>query len=333
MSSFVLPKILALLSLLYISRALVPTPQVLCIAPQSCMSAYQRKPFAEKVPYLEIMEHIVKKMSYEAPNEKFDNSKGELGMSVMSLESISSNTLPSEASILLLIGMGDQDEKTVQKVLSDCSNLSTVCSFECSSAIQAYEKLGTFTPSTAYLNKRQSLLAAKKLSEEEDTTDLNIELSWKDKLDTLLKNEKYLDRNRYEFIHSLWDRQSTEDTLFLILVLIDAYTSLEVASVQAVTTSDNTGLSELKCMVGNCKDEMLHCFSSPKCREALDCLNKCKSNDQVCSYKCITSYETKEFEQVRTKRSLIISIIGLRVLLLTTNMIETLSPSLYPPVL
>lgn len=265
MSSLLCFLLAGLLGLL-MTTALIPNPQVLCVVPQSCMSAYQRKPFDDKVPYIEIMQHIEKKMSYEAPNEKFDNKNGDLGMTVVSLESIKSTKLPTEASILMLIGMGDNDEEMVKNVLKECSNLSTVCSFECSANIHGYEKLGSFTPSTAYLNKRQALLAAKQLSQEEDTTDLNIELSWKDKLDSLLKNDKYMDRNRYEFIHSLWERQSTEDTLFLILVLIDSYTPHTVASVQAVTTSDNTGLTELKCMVSNCKDEMVSCFSSPKCR-------------------------------------------------------------------
>lgn len=31
--------------------------------------------------------------------------------------------------------------------------------------------------------------------------------------------------------------------------------------------------------------------------QALDCLNKCKGNDQVCSYRCITSHETAAFEK------------------------------------
>lgn len=42
---------------------------------------------------------------------------------------------------------------------------------------------------------------------------------------------------------------------------------------------------------------MINCIGNPECKKALDCLNKCKANDQVCSYKCITSYETKDFEQ------------------------------------
>lgn len=31
--------------------------------------------------------------------------------------------------------------------------------------------------------------------------------------------------------------------------------------------------------------------------QALDCLNNCKGNDQVCSYRCITSHETAAFEK------------------------------------
>jgi hypothetical protein len=49
-------------------------------------------------------------------------------------------------------------------------------------------------------------------------------------------------------------------------------------------------------MCNNCGDEMVNCFKNPTCRKALDCLNKCRGNDQVCAYRCITSYETQEFE-------------------------------------
>ena len=67
-------------------------------------------------------------------------------------------------------------------------------------------------------------------------------------------------------------------------------------SVQEATSTSSTGLKELQCMCTKCSAEMIDCFGNPECRKALDCLNSCKANDQVCSYKCITSYETKAFE-------------------------------------
>ena len=88
-------------------------------------------------------------------------------------------------------------------------------------------------------------------------------------------------------------------------------------------------------MCSKCSSEMIDCFSDETCRKALDCLNKCKGtvshplsgvidinihrpsitanlsiylsiiwlvgwlagNDQVCSYRCISSYETQAFEK------------------------------------
>ena len=87
-----------------------------------------------------------------------------------------------------------------------------------------------------------------------------------------------------------------EDTLFAMLVLINEFTPYFVKSVQAATSSDKTGLQELKCMCTKCSKEVIRCLSNAECKKALDCLNKCKANDQVCSYRCITSYETKDFE-------------------------------------
>ena len=50
-------------------------------------------------------------------------------------------------------------------------------------------------------------------------------------------------------------------------------------------------------MCSNCLDEIQDCFTDPTCLAALACLNRCKGNDQVCSYRCITSYETPAFEK------------------------------------
>jgi hypothetical protein len=83
----------------------------------------------------------------------------------------------------------------------------------------------------------------------------------------------------------------------MFLLLIDSFSDLSIKSVKSVTSTENTQLSQFNCMFSNCKDELINCFKDPVCRAALDCLNKCRGNDQVCSYRCITSHETPAFEK------------------------------------
>ncbi|CAL9233402.1 unnamed protein product [Arabidopsis halleri] len=56
------------------------------------------------------------------------------------------------------------------------------------------------------------------------------------------------------------------------------------------------GFSTLTCMVKNCGPQILNCLLDPNCRKALQCLNQCSPVDQVCSYRCIASYESPYFE-------------------------------------
>lgn len=103
--------------------------------------------------------------------------------------------------------------------------------------------------------------------------------------------------NIITLVDDLWTRKSSDDILFLLLTLIDTFTSRHVKSVQAVTSPANTGWKELKCMVSNCGSEIFECLKDEKCRKAVSCLSKCRGNDQVCSYRCIVSHESPAFEK------------------------------------
>ena len=83
----------------------------------------------------------------------------------------------------------------------------------------------------------------------------------------------------------------------MALVLADSFCDISIKSVKSVTNTDTTSFEQLSCMVGNCRAEIFDCLSDPECKAALDCLNSCKGNDQVCSYRCITSHETAKFEK------------------------------------
>jgi hypothetical protein len=49
-------------------------------------------------------------------------------------------------------------------------------------------------------------------------------------------------------------------------------------------------------MCKHCAKEIAACLQDETCRRALECLNSCQGNDQVCSYRCIVSHETPAFE-------------------------------------
>lgn len=78
----------------------------------------------------------------------------------------------------------------------------------------------------------------------------------------------------------------------MLLTLIDA----AVSKVRALSVNKKTTLRNLYCMVKNCSPQIYACVSDPNCKAALDCLEKCGLNDQVCSYQCIVTYESDKFE-------------------------------------
>lgn len=110
------------------------------------------------------------------------------------------------------------------------------------------------------------------------------------------KSDRAVQRLAYNIATDMWGRRSSDDMVFMINVLVNTFIK-PIKSVQSVTNTESTGLTQLTCMTGNCGNEMINCFKDPTCRAALDCLNSCRGNDQVCQYRCITSHETPAFEK------------------------------------
>eukprot|EP00903_Cladosiphon_okamuranus_P006721 g6558.t1 len=102
------------------------------------------------------------------------------------------------------------------------------------------------------------------------------------------------DRVLWDTLNGFYERNSSEDLTFLSLVLVDSYVS-PVARVTGIGKDSNP--ETLDCMLGNCKEEVINCAKDPACRACISCLTACPPNDQVCAYRCITSYETKSMEQ------------------------------------
>lgn len=93
----------------------------------------------------------------------------------------------------------------------------------------------------------------------------------------------------------LYSRGTSDDFLFSFLILINEAVRL-VPEVANSTKRTDAGMKELTCMVSKCGAEISSCISDTTCRTALDCLNGCAFNDQVCSYRCIASYESPALE-------------------------------------
>lgn len=93
-------------------------------------------------------------------------------------------------------------------------------------------------------------------------------------------------------VEEAWARKSSDDVRFAVLVLIDSY----VTPVTMLKNLRATGLASVQCMVKNCRSQILACLLDPDCRQALTCLQSCAPTDQVCSYRCIVSYECPKLE-------------------------------------
>lgn len=246
-------------------------------------SLFKTKPAQQDVSWREVFDHLSEKMAWEAPNERFDNSQGELGIEVMSLDDAlrsQSNSHPL-IPIVMLVGLRNSSPARLEATRRLTADRTTVVALDC---IKEYESLQIFgktfapalgvahRPPNAFIEWIQGLLDGGDMKE---------------------------NRQIYDYITEVWARRSSDDIKFLMLVLINAYYPPYrglLTSVVAATSSDKTGLKEVSCMCTKCTKQMLDCINDPTCKKALDCLNGCKSNDQVCSYRCITSYETDKFE-------------------------------------
>lgn len=93
-------------------------------------------------------------------------------------------------------------------------------------------------------------------------------------------------------VSEAWGRRSADDTWFSILVLVNAYVA-EVPMLQSLRAKD---FATLRAMAANCGPQVVACLADPNCRQALQCLTRCAPTDQVCSYRCIVSYESPQLE-------------------------------------
>jgi hypothetical protein len=108
------------------------------------------------------------------------------------------------------------------------------------------------------------------------------------------------DRDAAALVEELYGRYTSDDLLFCFLILINQAVyqpgSRPVPAVANSTTGQGAGAGTLQCMVSKCGKEIVSCVGDATCRTALGCLQACRFNDQVCSYRCIASYESPQLE-------------------------------------
>jgi len=239
--------------------------ELVFIVDDAAPSFFTVKPTGEAVPWGKVAEHECAKMKWDYP---------EVRMEVMTLQQVAARQ-DTNADVALVIGVQEPAQVEALQRLALQRNANAVVTKECSSSVtQQLERFGGFNPCSAWKPVPKALD------------------------DTLFNDSRWVVlRKVREICAEVWDRHSADDMLFALQCYIDAFSTAELPSVRAVTSTDETGLKEVPCMCSNCAKEMVDCFSDPVCRAALDCLNSCKGNDQVCSYRCITSFETPAFEK------------------------------------
>lgn len=227
----------------------------------SADSYFMTKPSKTKVNWEEVFQHISKRITWE--NES-------LCMQVVNVDNLQQNSLDiSPTTVIMLVGISDT--ASINVIGPMLSKANAICVFGCNPAYDELIKYGDYKHGAPF----------------DDQLAL---------VDKYFKLPRAKQRMTYSIAQDLWSRRSSGDLVFLSQVLIDCF-STPVPSVVSVSSTENTGLKQLSCMCTNCAGAMINCLKDESCKKALDCLNNCRGNDQVCAYRCITSYESPLFQE------------------------------------
>ena len=240
--------------------------QICVIAPLNRDSkGFTRKPFGDAVTWGTIFEQVQTKLLWEGPNGRYDESQGEISISLLDADTLKDMPWTTQidadmdsaakSDIVVMVGLDESHEETVRKLIEDrVEEVSAICSFDCSAGYDTMRKYGAYTP----------------------RNDSNLLLTIRDYVGKITKSKRHQGKEASEILSELWTRKSSDDMVFLMLLLIHSFTKYNVKSVVAATSSDSTGFKELTCMCSKCSKEMINCLSNPECKKALDCLDNCK---------------------------------------------------------
>ena len=228
---------------------------LLVITNSKSYSYFKTKPYDLSVTWHEVFSKIAKKMVWEGKNNKYEPISGDLNIRIINIEEMFSTSLSSKptavekviADAIVLVGLGDDESSThyesALSTLTAAANAVTV--FNCSSSISKLEKYGDFYPNA--INAVFDPLMQK--------------------FDEFCNTRRNTDRKRYEIAVDLWKRNSLDDLVFLMFILIDTYGQHRIKSVQSVTSTEATSFDQVLCMCSSCSKEMLDCFKDETCRK------------------------------------------------------------------
>ncbi|KAL3156924.1 Vitamin D3 receptor [Trebouxia sp. C0009 RCD-2024] len=211
-------------------------------------------------PWLEVISHVADRLAWEDPDFQVQVFTDE---ALHNMQTQSQCTAAAQkAQILLLF---DISSASILDVLLD--SMSAV-------------------PTAIALDSHPRLEAATKLN------NVTLTKPWEKAAATLPWSSSAKSSKVLQSVRDVYKRKTSDDLLFMLLVLIDAYIT-EVPLVKSMQAQD---LSTVWKMCTKCGKQILACVRDPECKAALDCLTSCASNDQVCSFRCIVSYESQLLE-------------------------------------
>ncbi|CAM9244824.1 unnamed protein product [Phaeothamnion confervicola] len=280
---------------------LLPSPKVgriVAIVPGDELSSFEHR--GSYATWLEVFEQVGRRVGW---------TSDACEMRVVTAEAVTAGEASlNAANVLFAIKILDADTATAVAEAAMAAAIPTRVALDCANSLQRITKLGSFRP-FSWGGGYQPTAEDGHCSVADDavvaaTTPFAV-LATKvsggtplvetlpDPLRRLLQGGGKRERTAWSTVLRFYERMTAEDLVFLLLTLVDKF----VAPVPQVTGIGRAyGLKEVKCMCTKCTKQMIDCFGDPECRACINCLEACPPNDQVCAYRCITSYETPKME-------------------------------------
>lgn len=204
----------------------------------------------------QVLLHLGEKVNWEAK----ESGRWDIAWRVDTESSFLHTPKPAD----IILGFGLEDPKWSAVALHELQDVPRVVMFfDCVKFVDGLAQVGAYRPTSV-------------------TSQLQ---AW------FLPGQTRKDKDTYSLCQQLFGRRTTEDLLYSILVLINAF-FVPLPFVDKTMKSD---LPQQREIIKTCQKQLVACAKSPECRKTLQCLLRCAQNDQVCTYRCITSYENEAF--------------------------------------
>jgi hypothetical protein len=233
-----------LLATLALHFVYVSTYQLKIILPKdgSHRSYFLKKPSADvpTVSWLQVFDHMCERLSWENTKSSKKQLGDDLSLSISCMndyEDKGSEIIPSnmsETPVCVFVGFDDPYESLqhLPRLQSELRHVPTVITLSCSTEYRTLQKFDGFTELELQQHSRMRIENPIRAA----LTQILQPNDWK-------RQEQIV--SVLSLVDDLWQRRSSDDILFMLLTLIDTFTSKTVKSVQAVTSPENTGWREV----------------------------------------------------------------------------------------